>query len=110
MLSYRTRPRASYQLPEPAWFRSRASLSTASGAVYEGCSSASSRSSCRAIGVAITWAGSAMKIITSSSAVVSRLLNQFLVDVNQFLVDAEEPLLRHTGLRPLFPLVKDAAE
>jgi flavorubredoxin len=29
---------------------------------------------------------------------------------NQFLVDAEEPLLYHTGMRQLFPLVKDAIE
>jgi flavorubredoxin len=29
---------------------------------------------------------------------------------NQFLVDAEEPLLYHTGLRQLFPLVKEAVE
>ena len=29
---------------------------------------------------------------------------------NQFLVDAEEPLLYHTGLRQLFPLVKGAVE
>ena len=27
---------------------------------------------------------------------------------NQFLVDAEEPLLYHTGMRSLFPLVRDA--
>ena len=30
--------------------------------------------------------------------------------VNQFLVDAEEPLLYHTGMRQLFPLVKEAIE
>src|SRR6266567_9170911 len=29
---------------------------------------------------------------------------------NQFLVDAEEPLLYHTGMRHLFPLVKEAIE
>ena len=29
---------------------------------------------------------------------------------NQFLVDAEEPLLYHTGMRALFPMVKDAVE
>src|SRR3954469_17687212 len=29
---------------------------------------------------------------------------------NQFLVDAEEPLLYHTGMRQLFPLVRDAVE
>ena len=29
---------------------------------------------------------------------------------NQFLVDAEEPLLYHTGMRQLFPLVKEAIE
>ncbi|HSP38212.1 MAG TPA: MBL fold metallo-hydrolase [Frankiaceae bacterium] len=29
---------------------------------------------------------------------------------NQFLVDAEEPLLYHTGMRQLFPLVRDAIE
>jgi flavorubredoxin len=29
---------------------------------------------------------------------------------NQFLVDAEEPLLYHTGTRQLFPLVRDAVE
>lgn len=29
---------------------------------------------------------------------------------NQFLVDAEEPLLYHTGMRQLFPLVKGAVE
>jgi flavorubredoxin len=29
---------------------------------------------------------------------------------NQFLVDAEEPLLYHTGMRGLFPLVRDAIE
>lgn len=29
---------------------------------------------------------------------------------NQFLVDAEEPLLYHTGMRGLFPLVRDAVE
>jgi hypothetical protein len=29
---------------------------------------------------------------------------------NQFLVDAEEPLLYHTGMRGLFPLVQDAVE
>lgn len=29
---------------------------------------------------------------------------------NQFLVDAEEPLLYHTGMRQLFPLVKEAVE
>lgn len=29
---------------------------------------------------------------------------------NQFLVDAEEPLLYHTGMRSLFPLVRDAVE
>jgi flavorubredoxin len=29
---------------------------------------------------------------------------------NQFLVDAEEPLLYHTGMRVLFPLVRDAVE
>jgi flavorubredoxin len=29
---------------------------------------------------------------------------------NQFLVDAEEPLLYHTGMRALFPLVRDAVE
>src|SRR6266545_3533486 len=29
---------------------------------------------------------------------------------NQFLVDAEEPLLYHTGMRHLFPLVKEAVE
>jgi flavorubredoxin len=29
---------------------------------------------------------------------------------NQFVVDAEEPLLYHTGMRQLFPLVKDAVE
>jgi flavorubredoxin len=29
---------------------------------------------------------------------------------NQFLVDAEEPLLYHTGQRQLFPLVKEAVE
>lgn len=29
---------------------------------------------------------------------------------NQFLVDAEEPLLYHTGMRQLFPLVSDAIE
>ena len=27
---------------------------------------------------------------------------------NQYLLDAEEPLLFHTGQRTLFPLVKDA--
>ena len=27
---------------------------------------------------------------------------------NQFLVDAEEPLLCHTGMRSLFPLVREA--
>ena len=27
---------------------------------------------------------------------------------HQFLVDAEEPLLYHTGMRRLFPLVKEA--
>ncbi len=30
--------------------------------------------------------------------------------LNQFLVDAEEPLLYHTGMRQLFPLVKEAIE
>lgn len=29
---------------------------------------------------------------------------------NQFLVDADEPLLYHTGMRQLFPLVRDAIE
>lgn len=29
---------------------------------------------------------------------------------NQFLVDADEPLLYHTGMRALFPLVRDAVE
>ncbi|MDX6234550.1 MAG: hypothetical protein QOH68_3658 [Nocardioidaceae bacterium] len=29
---------------------------------------------------------------------------------NQFLVDAEEPLLYHTGMRQLFPLVSEAIE
>ena len=29
---------------------------------------------------------------------------------NQFLVDAEEPLLYHTGMRQLFPVVRDAVE
>ena len=29
---------------------------------------------------------------------------------NQFLVDAEEPLLYHTGMRQTFPLVRDAVE
>jgi hypothetical protein len=29
---------------------------------------------------------------------------------NQFLVDAEEPLLYHTGMRQLFPLVSGAVE
>ena len=29
---------------------------------------------------------------------------------NQFLVDAEEPLLYHTGMRQLFPLVREAIE
>jgi flavorubredoxin len=29
---------------------------------------------------------------------------------NQFLVDAEEPLLYHTGMRGLFPLVREAVE
>jgi flavorubredoxin len=29
---------------------------------------------------------------------------------NQFLVDAEEPLLYHTGMRGLFPLVREAIE
>jgi flavorubredoxin len=29
---------------------------------------------------------------------------------NQFLVDAEEPLLYHTGMRRLFPLVREAVE
>lgn len=29
---------------------------------------------------------------------------------NQFLVDAEEPLLYHTGMRGLFPIVRDAVE
>src|SRR5207302_9199075 len=29
---------------------------------------------------------------------------------NQFLVDAEEPLLYHTGMRQLFPLVGEAVE
>ena len=29
---------------------------------------------------------------------------------NQFLVDAEEPLLYHTGMRNLFPLVREAVE
>jgi flavorubredoxin len=29
---------------------------------------------------------------------------------NQFLIDAEEPLLYHTGMRQLFPLVKEAIE
>src|SRR4051795_11506552 len=29
---------------------------------------------------------------------------------NQFLVDAEEPLLYHTGMRGLFPIVRDAIE
>ena len=29
---------------------------------------------------------------------------------NQFLVDAEEPLLYHTGMRSLFPLVRDAVD
>jgi len=29
---------------------------------------------------------------------------------NQFLVDAEEPLLYHTGTRQMFPLVRDAVE
>jgi flavorubredoxin len=29
---------------------------------------------------------------------------------NQFLVDADEPLLYHTGMRGLFPLVRDAIE
>jgi flavorubredoxin len=29
---------------------------------------------------------------------------------NQFLVDAEEPLLYHTGMHQLFPLVRDAVE
>ena len=29
---------------------------------------------------------------------------------NQFLVDAEEPLLYHTGMRALFPLVREAVE
>lgn len=29
---------------------------------------------------------------------------------NQFLVDAEEPLLYHTGMRALFPAVRDAVE
>jgi flavorubredoxin len=29
---------------------------------------------------------------------------------NQFLVDAEEPLLYHTGMRSLFPLVREAIE
>ena len=30
------------------------------------------------------------------------------IPFNQFLVDAEEPLLFHTGLRGLFPLVSEA--
>jgi flavorubredoxin len=30
--------------------------------------------------------------------------------VNQFLIDAEEPLLYHTGMRGLFPLVREAVE
>ncbi len=29
---------------------------------------------------------------------------------NQFLVDAEEPLLYHTGMRSLFPLVREAVD
>ena len=29
---------------------------------------------------------------------------------NQFLIDAEEPLLYHTGMRQLFPLVREAVE
>lgn len=29
---------------------------------------------------------------------------------NQFLIDAEEPLLYHTGMRSLFPLVREAVE
>src|SRR3954471_15652979 len=29
---------------------------------------------------------------------------------NQFLVDAEEPLLYHTGMRQLFPLVREAVD
>ena len=29
---------------------------------------------------------------------------------NQFLVDADEPLLYHTGMRQLFPIVRDAVE
>lgn len=29
---------------------------------------------------------------------------------NQFLVDAEEPLLYHTGMKQLFPLVRAAVE
>lgn len=29
---------------------------------------------------------------------------------NQFLIDAQEPLLYHTGMRQLFPLVRDAVE
>ncbi|MCU1602322.1 MAG: Anaerobic nitric oxide reductase flavorubredoxin [Frankiales bacterium] len=29
---------------------------------------------------------------------------------NQFLIDAEEPLLYHTGMRQLFPLVRDAVD
>ncbi len=29
---------------------------------------------------------------------------------NQFLVDAEEPLLYHTGMRGVFPLVREAVE
>ncbi|MDQ1704926.1 MAG: hypothetical protein QOF18_1292, partial [Frankiaceae bacterium] len=29
---------------------------------------------------------------------------------NQFLIDAEEPLLYHTGMRGLFPLVREAVE
>lgn len=29
---------------------------------------------------------------------------------NQFVVDAEDPLLYHTGMRQLFPLVREAVE
>lgn len=40
---------------------------------------------------------------------ISTFVSDANLQFNQFLVDADEPLLFHTGLRQLFPLVSEAA-
>ena len=39
---------------------------------------------------------------------ISTFIPEFNIQFNQFLVKDEEPLLYHTGMRGLFPTVKDS--